>query len=235
MPTTERNTYDEVATQYVEMVQSRDETDFSEEPVAAYFYETIGRVEGLRVLDAGCGEGYVSRILTSRGATVTGIDISRPLVEMGRSKDPNNEIDFRVRNLSEPIPELAGHFDLIASNMVLNDVPDYLGFISTICTTLKPGGCAIFSLNNPYSAVPREKVENYFDSGTSIFYQGMADAGVTVYYYHRTLEEYITAFRDNGLLLRTLKDVKPTQKMRNNSHKHWYKFPFIMILEFIKL
>ena len=43
------------------------------------------------------------------------------------------------------------HFDLIASHMVLNDVPDYRGFINTICTTLKSQGRAVFSLNKMVS------------------------------------------------------------------------------------
>jgi len=236
MPTTERNTYDEVATQYVEMVQSRNESDFSEDPVATSFFDTIGNVENLRVLDAGCGEGYVSRVLTARGATVTGIDISQPLVEVARSKDLNNKIDFQIRNLSEPIPEFSEQFDLIASNFVLNDVPDYIGFINTLCEMLKPNGRAVFALNNPYSAVGRAKAENYFDSGTSVLYGGMAEAGVKVFYYHRTLEEYITVFRDNGLLLRTLIDIKPTQKMIDANHPRatWHKFPPLMVLEFVK-
>ena len=34
-------------------------------------------VQGTRVCDLGCGEGYLSRILASRGALVTGVDISR--------------------------------------------------------------------------------------------------------------------------------------------------------------
>jgi len=139
-----------------------------------------------------------------------GVDISEPMVAFARLKDPDNRIDFQIRNLSEPVPELENQFDLIASNMVLNDVPDYRGFIDTICLTLKPGGRAIFSLNNPYSAVGRSKADNYFDSGNTILYGGMAEAGVKVYYYHRTLEEFITAFSDNGLLLRSLRDIQPT-------------------------
>lgn len=237
MTTSTRNTYDQVADEYVKLFGSRNESDFSEDPVATYFFGTIGDVKGLKVLDAGCGEGYVSRILTSQGATVTGIDICEPLVEVARTKDSQNTTTFYVRNLSEPIPELENQFDLIASNMVLNDVPDYLGFISTICPMLKSGGRAVFSLNNPYSAVLRSKVENYFDSGTPTLYRGMSAAGVKVYYYHRTLEEYITAFRDNGLLLRSLQDVRPTHKMckKNHIYHSWHHFPYIIVLEFLKL
>jgi len=56
--------------------------------------EFAGDVSGLTVLDAGFGEGYVSRMLAERGANVTGIEVARRLVELARSK--NSEIDWRT-------------------------------------------------------------------------------------------------------------------------------------------
>src|ERR1700734_3091793 len=50
----------------------------------------IGDPEGLDVLDAGCGEGYLSRILASQGATVTGIDFSANLIEAARAQSLND-------------------------------------------------------------------------------------------------------------------------------------------------
>ena len=35
----------------------------------------IGDIAGQSVLDAGCGEGYLARVLAARGAQVTGIDL----------------------------------------------------------------------------------------------------------------------------------------------------------------
>src|SRR5258706_13174405 len=43
--------------------------------------EQCSDVEGLRVLDLGCGEGRFSRMVAERGARVTGIDLTP---EMGR-------------------------------------------------------------------------------------------------------------------------------------------------------
>jgi len=34
----------------------------------------LGNVRGVRVLDAGCGQGYLSRMLAARGAHVTGVE-----------------------------------------------------------------------------------------------------------------------------------------------------------------
>jgi len=41
-----------------------------------YILEELGEIKNLRVADIGCGEGYLSRILASKGAKVTSLDIS---------------------------------------------------------------------------------------------------------------------------------------------------------------
>ena len=179
----------------------------------------------------------MSRILASRGAKVTAMDVSTHLIDIARSKGGENEIDYQVHDLSKPFPRYKESFDLVVSNLVLNDVYDYRGFVSTLGDLTKSGARLVLSMNNPYSAVIRKKVENYFDSGTSVLYQGLASEGIKVYFFHRTLEEYITAFRDNGFLLRGLYDAPPTEEMLQSPDprpKKYYQFPFFMILELIK-
>ncbi|MGH3377211.1 MAG: class I SAM-dependent methyltransferase [Actinoallomurus sp.] len=39
--------------------------------------DAVGPCAGWKVLDAGCGEGYLARSLASRGAEVIGVDVSR--------------------------------------------------------------------------------------------------------------------------------------------------------------
>ena len=73
--------YDDFATEYADDVISREEKGVEHDPIIPSMLEIIGEVAGLDVLDAGCGEGYLSRILAERGATVTGIDISARLLE----------------------------------------------------------------------------------------------------------------------------------------------------------
>lgn len=41
-------------------------------------FQLLGDVTGKRILDAGCGQGYLSRKLAQRGAIVTGVEPARP-------------------------------------------------------------------------------------------------------------------------------------------------------------
>ncbi len=230
--------YDDFATEYAEEVTTREEKGIEHEPVIPRMLEIIGDVSGLTVLDAGCGEGYLARILAERGAIVTGIDISPRLIAMAQVKNPEDKINYHVANLSQPLSEYQHHFDLIASHLVLNDVYDYKGFISTLGTLLKQGGRFVCSMNNPYSFVVRNHITNYFASGATIQYRGMAQRGVKVHAYQRTLEEYIDAFLAAGFQLQRLVDIPTPEKVLNYLDDKLipkgYQFPYFMILSFTK-
>lgn len=235
----QQNTYDQFADQYAQYVKGKEEEAFSfyHDLMVPYLFQYIGDVTDLNVLDAGCGEGIISRLLSDRSAKVTAIDVSPRLVALARARDIQNRIVYQVHDLSQPLPQYNDTFDLVVSNLVLNDVPDYQGFAATLGAIIKPGGHLVLSLNNPYSAIVRGKVHNYFDSGAATLYVGLAKWGVEVYFYHRTFEEYITAFSDAGLLLKNLSDVQVTDKMRPEGSlpaPQHSSFPFLMVLEFVK-
>lgn len=230
--------YDEYAREYEAYASDRERKEIGDDPFLSLLLEVIGDVAGLTVLDAGCGEGYLARILHERGAKVTGMEISPRLVELARAKDPEGTITYAVADLSQPLPAYQEHFDLSASFFVLNDVADYRGFLSTLGSVVKRGGRAVFFLNNPYSMVLRGQVTDYFDSGKAFPYLGMAQAGVHVYYYQRTLQEYLDACFAAGLHLQRLVDVPTPEGFFTRTSATLlpigYEFPFCMILSLVK-
>jgi 2-polyprenyl-3-methyl-5-hydroxy-6-metoxy-1,4-benzoquinol methylase len=237
---TNQNTYHQFAETYAQSFVEPRTGNFhvSLDLVIPRLLEVAGSVEGLTVLDAGCGEGIVSRSLGNKAARVVGIDIVPQLIDYARQRDPERAIIYETHDLSRPLPQYANTFDLILSNLVLNDVPDYVGFINNLSDLLKAGGRFVLSMNNPYSALLRLKVDDYFDSDAVAQY-GFGPA----LYYHRTMEEYCRAFQQAGLLLRCLYDVRMTEEMvaqlpeKNRSfpwHPFYHRFPFMIILDLVK-
>jgi len=228
------NSYDEFAAQYAEMVARREEAGIESDPIMPRFLSLLGDVSGLSVLDAGCGEGYLARILARRGAQVTGIDLAPRLIQSARAKDPAAQIAYQVADLSQPLPAYRDHFDLIVSHFVLNDVFDYRGFLTTLASLARHGGRLVFSLNNPYSFVVRGHISDYFDTDKAVPYRGMAAEGVKVHFYHRTFEQYLDAGFVAGLQLQRLIDIPtPEGSFKRQSGiliPEGHHFPFFMLI-----
>jgi SAM-dependent methyltransferase len=216
--------YDQYAAEYATYVDWREQALTDEDPagdplgILPTMLALLGEVAGLDVLDAGCGEGYLSRVLAVRGARVTGVDLAPSLIELAGRKGSPGEIVYEVADLCAPHPELAGRFDAVASYLVLNDVEDYLGFAETLARSLKPGGRAVLGFNNPYSYMLRRGLGSaYFASG-SMHPCGLSSVGVRVSFYHRTLPEYLDAFLDAGLRLTRMVDLeRPSMAARRAS------------------
>lgn len=56
-------------------------------------------VEGLNVLDVGCGTGRTSRYLASRGARVVGIDFSAKAIEIAKNQSSGDNPCYRVQSI----------------------------------------------------------------------------------------------------------------------------------------
>ncbi len=234
------NLYDDYATEYAEYISDQygEDSSFIRHLLVPRLLAYAGDVAGRRVLDAGCGEGHIARMLAQRGAEVTAIDLAPRLLTIARERDPGTSTAYLAYDLSRPLPQYRECFDLVVSNLVLPDMDDYRGYIATLGDVLKPGGRAVLSLLNPYRSVLDERVRHYFESGRGIReYRGLARWGIHAYYYHRTLEEYVTAFRESGFLLSNLSDLCPTDVLLESGHpgpRRVYHFPIFMVLAFLK-
>ena len=230
---TKISAYDDHVEAYAAYVAQREQGGPDHDPMGILprLLDLLGDMAGRTVLDAGCGEGFLARILAARGTRVTGIDLSPRLIDLARTKSPGGEIDFRVADLSAPLPDLVQHFDAVASYLVLNDVEDYRGFAATLASVLKPGGRLVLVLNNPYGALVRGHVADYFQSGAVTPYRHLWAAGIKVYHHHRTLEEYLDAFLGASLQLTKLADLPAVS---SGVLPEGYRFPRFMLLAFVR-
>jgi len=97
---------------------------------------------GAKVLDAGCGPGYVAAIAKLLGAEVEGIDFSAKMVEQAKAQFPG--IAFSVADV-EDLPMQDGTFDAVLCNIVLFHVTDPDRAMSEARRVLKPDGRFVFS------------------------------------------------------------------------------------------
>ncbi len=100
---------------------------------------------GTRVLDVGCGIGRWSRLLASRGATVTGVDLSPTMIAEAERRTRACGLSNRCRFVVQDSAalQLDGSFDLILCVTVLQhmlDVSALCSAVRRIVSHLAPGG-----------------------------------------------------------------------------------------------
>src|SRR6266700_1431978 len=98
-----KDIYNDFASQYERLVIAREQAGVERDPIMPQFLKLIGDPSDLTILDACCGEGYLSRILAHDDNHITGIDIAPLLIEIARTKDPESKISYQVADLSQPI------------------------------------------------------------------------------------------------------------------------------------
>jgi 2-polyprenyl-3-methyl-5-hydroxy-6-metoxy-1,4-benzoquinol methylase len=109
----------------------------------------MGEVEGCRILDAGCGEGYLSRFYAIKSADVVGVDFSPALIEMCQTSPEKTTAKFQVGNLCKLDSLGDASFDIILCNLVLLNLECLNESLHEFHRLLRPKGFLIFSVVHP--------------------------------------------------------------------------------------
>ena len=151
-----------------------------------------------RVLDLGCGEGWLCRHLRTLGMRATGIDGSQPLIEHARGADPGGDYvecsyaDFCAR------PGAFGHFDVIVANFsILGD--DLSPILQAAHTALDAQGHLIVQTVHPACATGDEGQTEGWRIETFAAFEG--DFPSAMPWYLRTLASWRRGFADAGLFI----------------------------------
>lgn len=229
------NSYDQNADFWVRIIRGNHDR-FRTQLTNPAILEALGPVSGMHILDAGCGEGYLARELTSRGGNVLGIDTSQRLIEAARSMASPRAAapTFDVQDVTDL--HLANNaFDLVVCNHLMNDLRDPTGPIAEFSRVLRPGGRLAVLMLHPCFYGDRASRRNGEDQMPGLAYfsprvisqQFEVDgilSPVKVTSYHRPLEFYVKAFRDAGLWVIDLQEPHPSdEQMRRDP---WWQASF---------
>jgi SAM-dependent methyltransferase len=113
-------------------------------------------LEGLEVLEFGCGMGHLSLWLAERGASrVLATDASERMLAVARSERAHERVEYRLRAI-EDLAFPPGSFDLVASSLALHYVAAYAALVREVARWLRPGGRFIYSVEHPAKTAPKD-------------------------------------------------------------------------------
>jgi 2-polyprenyl-3-methyl-5-hydroxy-6-metoxy-1,4-benzoquinol methylase len=97
------------------------------------------RLDGMRVLDFGCGTGLLAEQLVADGvASIDAVDTSPAMLDVLEDKRLRSGWDH-VRT-SQQLPGAPDGYDLVVCSSVCSFLPDYFGTAAHLVTLLRPGG-----------------------------------------------------------------------------------------------
>ena len=103
--------------------------------------ELLGDVEGLDVLDVGCGDGALAAALSRRGGRVTELDPDPRMLDAARTRAKAESLDLNlVPGRAEALPFADETFDYVVAVTVLCFIPQADKAIAEMARVLRPGG-----------------------------------------------------------------------------------------------
>lgn len=202
--------YDQTASRWSRQ-QPSSLSDYTARPRVMALCEPVA---GLRVLDLGCGEGYVSRMLRQAGAgSVLGLDVSPRMVDLARQAETAQPLGIRYEVADATRFEAAaGSVDLVVAVFLFNylSVDAMRQTMARVRQALAPGGRFIFTVPHPaFPFMRRPEPPFFFDVGSAGYFtdRDALFAGkiwkrdgtpLEVQLVHKTLGDYFQSLRAAG-------------------------------------
>ena len=199
--------------------------------------QILGDVSGKRVLDAGCGEGYLSRKLARLGALVTGVELSQGMLSFALEEENRNPLGITYHHADiASLPFLPDQsFDLVVTNNVIQDVENYKGAFQEFSRLSRPGGTYLQIINHPCFMTPgwgwerdaigqrlHWKVDHYFRRGPFTTPWRPETGMEPTIYWHRTLGDIINSLITCGFRITQLIEPEPPESWIN-LHLEWFE------------
>lgn len=150
----------------------------------------IKPLEGLNILDIGCGGGLLCEPLARLGAKVVGLDASRRNIEVAKihAKKSNISIDYRAASL-ESLALTNEKFDIVLNMEVIEHAENPKDFILNATKTLSPEGILfVATLNRTFRAwalaiIGAEYILRWLPKGTHNFRKFIKPSELKKYFF----------------------------------------------------
>lgn len=143
-------------------------------PLRLNWINDIQPLNGLNVLDVGCGGGILSESMALLGANVTGIDMGEKAIKIAKlhQLESGVVVDYELKAVEALASEKPASFDIVTCMEMLEHVPNPQSVIEACAQLVKPTGSVFFSTisRNPkaylFAVLGAEYILNLLPKGT---------------------------------------------------------------------
>ncbi|MEJ1227961.1 Methyltransferase domain-containing protein [Pseudomonas sp. NFACC32-1] len=159
-----------------------------------------------RVLDLGCGEGWLLRALAKRAIEAVGVDGDATLVEAARTAGSSPVHLASYDTLAQAKVDIGRDYDLICANFALLH-QDIIPLLAAMKALLVPGGALVIQTLHPWVAAAGD----YQDGWRQETFAGFKGQWQPMPWYLRTLSSWINALDMAGFRLASLQEPQHPQ------------------------
>ncbi|VVB76836.1 2-phytyl-1,4-naphtoquinone methyltransferase [uncultured archaeon] len=186
-------------------------------------FKFLGNAKGRSILDLGCGNGYLSRMLARKGAKVVGVDASQRMLDIAKEREASEMLGIRyfLNDASDMKDIRSGSVDCAISNMALHNVQNIKGTAKECARVLRRKGRIIFSIVHPLRDVSvirkgaggyHAEVKRYGDEFKVANLLAKRKGWAATHSYHRPLEFYFDSFIAAGFMVSGFREIANTYK-----------------------
>ncbi|MDD3832207.1 MAG: class I SAM-dependent methyltransferase [Clostridia bacterium] len=224
-----------------------DGNDFHRDLIRPCTLRLLNPQQGEHILDACCGNGLFTQYLARMGVSVVGFDYSEVMIDNAkrRCQAYDDRVELYVADATdyEQLISLnnGNGYDNIVANMALMGLPDILPIVKASYDLLPNNGIFVFSVVHPCFQTPGR---TFTPDGTGLItynyineqkhsYQILADNPKTTFHWHRSLQDLLNVFFDNGFVMDGIEEPVYAEGMC--THSVWTKVPLPAIIRMRKV
>lgn len=182
-----------------------------------------------RVLDIGCGDGQISRVLAETGCQVVGLDPTWNQINV--AADRGGGAGY-VQSGAGKLPFADDSFDAAVACLVFEHIDEVDAAIAEVARVLQPGGQFSFFLNHPLLQTPGsgwiddhtvDPPDQYWRIGAYLVEQDsveQVEQGVFIRFIHRPLSRYINSLAESGLFVERMVEPTPPEGFLNRAYEY---------------
>jgi 2-polyprenyl-3-methyl-5-hydroxy-6-metoxy-1,4-benzoquinol methylase len=165
---------------------------------------TILNYQLQKILDLGCGEGWLSRSLRDKGIEAYGTDAIKELIETAIEKDTSFYFQYSYEEIITGKHQLPSDFDAAVINFALLDEETTEKLIHYLPFLLKENGLVFIQILHPLVIAYNDDYKSGWKNGS---WTGMKRDFVQPYqWYFRTTEDWVKLFIQAGFDLKEIRE-----------------------------
>ncbi|HOK35379.1 MAG TPA: class I SAM-dependent methyltransferase [Candidatus Pacearchaeota archaeon] len=200
----------------------------------------IKKEKNSKILDAGCGEGYLCRLAAKidKSNQIFGIDLSLKLIKTAKDLEKQRPLgikysvgDFRKTDFP------SSFFDVIFSHQTIHEVPNPEKAIKEFFRILKKDGKLILLFLHPcFEVDPKLYFEPIKIKKSSYLVSGIKSPSA-YFYLHLPLSRWIEILENNGFLIKRIDEPHPPLELMKKDEwwKENFQKPMFILIEGVKV